>query len=124
MSGSILPNCDLAICHAGHGTLAACLMAGVPLLLLPMQLEQYLASVRIKQLGAAKVVNIETKESPDFSILIRDMLNNSEYQQKAKNFSDRYNKFDQTNQFKAMAVKINQVIKAFNIKNPALIAAS
>jgi UDP:flavonoid glycosyltransferase YjiC (YdhE family) len=34
--GSVLPHVDLAICHAGHGTVMAALAHGVPLLCLPM----------------------------------------------------------------------------------------
>lgn len=108
---SILPSCDLAICHAGHGTLAACLMTGVPLLLLPMQLEQFLASQRLQQLGAAKIVHLEAKEQVDYNALITDLLSNASYKQKARNFAASYIKFDQKNQFKAMANKINQLLK-------------
>lgn len=108
---SILPSCDLAICHAGHGTMAACLMAGVPLLLLPMQLEQFLASQRLQQLGAAKIVHLEAKEQIDYNALITDLLSNASYKQKAQNFAAHYSKFDQANQFKAMANKIKQILK-------------
>lgn len=108
---SILPNCDLAICHAGHGTIAACLMAGVPLLLLPMQLEQFLASMRLQQLGAAEVVHLEAKIPPDYHALICNLLSNDIYKQKAKAFAAHYSKFDQENQFKAMANKISQLLK-------------
>lgn len=108
---SILPSCDLAICHAGHGTLAACLMAGVPMLLLPMQLEQFLASLRLQKLGAAEIVQMEAKIPPDYDALITNLLSNKTYQQKAKAFAKQYSKFDQANQFKAMANKIKQLIK-------------
>jgi hypothetical protein len=40
---------DLVICHAGHGTLSAMLLAGRPLLLLPKQLEQLVLSIRLCQ---------------------------------------------------------------------------
>lgn len=108
---SILPSCDLAICHAGHGTMAACIMAGVPLLLLPMQLEQFLASSRLQQLGVAEIVHLEAKTPPDYHALINKLLANDSYQQKAKAFAAHYSKFDQANQFKAMANKINQLLK-------------
>ncbi len=40
---------DLVICHAGHGTISAMLLAGKPLLLLPKQLEQMLLAMRLCQ---------------------------------------------------------------------------
>ncbi|MDP2794924.1 MAG: hypothetical protein Q8O25_12745, partial [Sulfurisoma sp.] len=38
--------CELAICHGGHGTTAAMLLAGKPLLLLPMHSEQGMTAHR------------------------------------------------------------------------------
>lgn len=48
--------CDLAIGHGGAGTTAAMLLAGKPMLLLPMQMEQVMAARRVAALGAAGVV--------------------------------------------------------------------
>jgi UDP:flavonoid glycosyltransferase YjiC (YdhE family) len=45
--------CDAAICHGGQGTMSAMLLAGRPLLLLPMQMEQTMAAHRVTQVGAA-----------------------------------------------------------------------
>ena len=45
--------CDLAICHGGHGTTAAMLLAGKPLLLLPMHSEQAMTAHRLETLGVA-----------------------------------------------------------------------
>ncbi len=42
--------CDVAVCHAG-GTVDVMLMGGVPLLLLPLQMEQTMTSKRVEQLG-------------------------------------------------------------------------
>lgn len=48
--------CDLAICHGGHGTVAAMLLAGKPLLLLPMQAEQAMTAHGLEKLGVALAV--------------------------------------------------------------------
>ena len=47
-----LQACGLVICHSGHGMVAQALLAGKPLLLLPLQVEQRLLSHRVQQLGA------------------------------------------------------------------------
>jgi hypothetical protein len=44
--------CDLCVCHAGGGTIGQSLLAGVPLLLLPMQTEQELNARAVVRLGA------------------------------------------------------------------------
>ena len=43
---------ELVICHAGHGTVSASLLAGKPLLLLPLNIEQRMLSVRVVESGA------------------------------------------------------------------------
>jgi len=46
-------SCDLAICHGGHGTVSAMLLAGKPLLLLPMQMEQAMTAHSLEKRGVA-----------------------------------------------------------------------
>lgn len=113
----IVKQCDLAICHAGHGTIAAMLLAGVPLLLLPTQLEQYLASWRIQQLGAARLVNMEDKTPPDYSALLSEMLGNGSYRQKAQEFAAAHAGFRQQEQFAGMADRIDDIIKRPHVLN-------
>ena len=48
--------CDLALCHGGAGTTAAMLLAGKPLLLFPMQMEQAMTAHRLAALGVASIV--------------------------------------------------------------------
>jgi len=43
---------DLVICHAGHGTSSASLLAGRPLLVLPLNLEQRMVAARVVESGA------------------------------------------------------------------------
>ncbi len=45
--------CDLALCHGGAGTTAAMLLAGKPLLLFPMQMEQLMTTMRLSALNVA-----------------------------------------------------------------------
>lgn len=48
-----LAEADWCVCHGGEATVAQALLAGVPLLLLPMQVEQFLLSRRIAAAGMA-----------------------------------------------------------------------
>jgi UDP:flavonoid glycosyltransferase YjiC (YdhE family) len=43
---------DLVVCHSGHGTVSAALLAGKPLLLLPLNMEQRMLSARVMEAGA------------------------------------------------------------------------
>ena len=43
---------ELVICHSGHGAISAALLAGKPLLLLPLNMEQRMLSARVMEAGA------------------------------------------------------------------------
>ena len=45
--------CDVAVLNANHGTAAALLLAGKPMLLLPVFLEQQIFAARVREVGAA-----------------------------------------------------------------------
>ena len=51
--GPLLAGADLCLCHSGPGIVARALEAGVPLALLPQQLEQFLVGRRAVSAGAA-----------------------------------------------------------------------
>ena len=59
-----LPDADLVICHGGHGTVCAALLAGKPLLVLPMNEEQLLTAQNVARLGVGEFVHpaLGTKE--------------------------------------------------------------
>lgn len=63
--GLLLPGASLCVNHAGPGLVARSLAAGVPLGLLPLQLEQFLVAQRVEKLGAGALVSPESP-APDF----------------------------------------------------------
>ena len=50
---------DLAVCHGGGGTTAAMLLAGKPLLVLPMHMEQVMTARRLQAIGAGVAVTTD-----------------------------------------------------------------
>jgi UDP:flavonoid glycosyltransferase YjiC (YdhE family) len=121
---AILPGCDLVICHVGHGTLAASLLAGVPLLLLPTQLEQYMAARRVLQLGAGLMVTerppddpkapesaAQKPKEPDYRAILIRLLSKPNFAQQARAFAARHADFDQAAQCESMAQRIEELVK-------------
>ncbi len=53
---AIAAGCDLAIFHAGHGTIASMLLAGKPCLLFPKYIEQSLNAQAVLKLGAGRML--------------------------------------------------------------------
>ena len=90
--GVTLPECALCICHAGEATLAQSLLAGVPLLLLPTQTEQFLIARRVGLTGAG-INAAELKRPLDYAALIGPMLGDSGQRLAARAFAWRYKDF-------------------------------
>lgn len=84
--------CDVAICHAGMGTVTAMLLAGKPLLLLPMHTEQVLTARNVASLGAG-LYEYPDAPKPDYSAMITEMLAKGSYQQAASDFAQKYASF-------------------------------
>ncbi len=85
----VLAQSDIAICHVGHGTAVKALLAGKPLLLMPLQVEQRSLSHRIEQLGAG-IVPKHIDKSDDVESALRQLLDNPVYAQRAKVFAAKY----------------------------------
>jgi UDP-N-acetylglucosamine:LPS N-acetylglucosamine transferase len=87
--GETLAQCALCICHAGEATMAQSLLAGVPLLLLPTQAEQFLIARRAGMIGAG--INAAERPRPmDYAALIESMLAGPGYRTAAQAFALRY----------------------------------
>jgi hypothetical protein len=83
---------ELCICHGGEGTFAPALLAGVPVLLMPVQSEQFLISRRVARSGAG--INASELRRPlDYGAVIASMLGESSYRLAARAFAKRYSGF-------------------------------
>jgi hypothetical protein len=60
--GRVLSEAQIVICHAGKGLVSQSLRSGVPLLLLPGQIEQYHTAIIVEKLGAGLRVPKEAKK--------------------------------------------------------------
>jgi UDP:flavonoid glycosyltransferase YjiC (YdhE family) len=100
---------DLAICHGNFGTATAFLLAGKPLLCIPLHMEQYILSQRIHALGAGIAVNMRSRNS-NFSQIIRRLLDETSYTDAAQGFAGKYRALDHTAQIGEMADRIEQLL--------------
>ena len=82
-------DCDVGICHAGHGTTSALLLRGIPLLLLPGQLEQYLLALNVQEMGAGLLVNPEDPDK-NYQAPLARLLTESSFAERAGYFAARY----------------------------------
>ncbi|MHA7815350.1 MAG: glycosyltransferase [Pseudohaliea sp.] len=87
-----LENCDLAVCHGGHGTVASALLAGVPLLVLPIHVEQYHTGQRVEALGAGRAAPLDDGAAQHEAL--DALLARGAGRAQARRFAERYRDFD------------------------------
>jgi UDP:flavonoid glycosyltransferase YjiC (YdhE family) len=104
-----LTGCDFAITYGGHGMTSALLMAGIPQLMFPMHLEQYLLTSRIEQLGAGITVNPDTPSSA-YGQLLRKMRDDKVYEKKAQTFAASHQGFDCEQQINDIVLQLEKLI--------------
>jgi UDP:flavonoid glycosyltransferase YjiC (YdhE family) len=107
----ICQQCDMVICHAGHGTVAVSLLHGKPLLLLPEhnQLEQVLMAwnIQLRKLG----LMIHTgQEGRNFRDGIDRILTELDFAANARKFADNHRGFDSDRQVSVMADRFEQLM--------------
>lgn len=107
----LIDRCDLVVCHGGHGTAAGMLKAGLPLLLFPNHLEQFLLASQVKAMGAGELVNLENP-APNLTELLPSILANKALRQNAQAFSKKYASQTSSLQLQSIVNRIEEIAKA------------
>ena len=102
--------CDLAILNATHGSTAAMLLAGAPLLLLPLFLEQQLLADRVVQLGAGLSANHQN--GPEAVSRLQALLASDRYAQAARRFAQKHSTHDSQLQLTHLTDRIEQLLRS------------
>jgi MGT family glycosyltransferase len=82
----LLPHCDLVVCHAGSGTLAAALVHGLPLVLMPVGGDQLINADRGAELGVGVLVPLDDRSPQRFRQAVETVLNTPSYRHRAQQF--------------------------------------
>ncbi len=90
---TVTKHADIIICHGGHATSSAVLLSGIPLLIIPQQIEQQLFANRLASQNLAVHVNPCSKNI-NWIKIISQKLNDDALQSNVKKFSDKYNNYE------------------------------
>ncbi|MBS0318595.1 MAG: UDP-glucuronosyltransferase, partial [Proteobacteria bacterium] len=85
---ALLPQADLAITY-GAGTIATALLAGVPVLLAPQVVEQYLAGLPLERTGAGRMLR-ERCTPEQCTALLHELLTDARYREAARCFAQEH----------------------------------
>ena len=80
--------CDLAILHAGHGSTASMLLAGKPILQLPLHIEQYHNALATVRIDAGRMALID--KPADIDAALCALLERGAGREGATRFADRH----------------------------------
>lgn len=100
---------DLMVCHGGDATVSAALLAGKPLMVLPMHAEQYGTAQSVERLGAGLNVAPDNY-TPDFLRLFKRLLSEASFVRQAQAFAEKYRGFDSVAQIEQIADRCEQLI--------------
>ena len=101
----VLSGTDLIVCHSGHGLVAATLLAGKPLLLIPSHVEQYMLAQRVEQLGAG-LMWIKGRGDSVLRKMLGELLSKARYAEAALAFSEKHRDFSQSAQIDAIVQRM------------------
>lgn len=104
---AILPMANVAIA-SGSNTIAESLLAGVPLLLVPESVEQYLAAARVEALGAGLMIRTARSQT-DFASALDRILTDKCFAQVAQRFAQKYQGYNREQTILAVASFIERV---------------
>ena len=106
--------CDLVVCHAGHGTIAVTLLHGKPLLLLPEhnQLEQVLIArnIALQKLGLCIFTRQKVRA---YKGAIDKIFSDFEFTEKARAFAYKYKDVNPSQQLEEIAARCEELIAQF-----------
>jgi UDP:flavonoid glycosyltransferase YjiC (YdhE family) len=103
--------CDLVVCHAGHGTIAVTLLHGKPLVLLPEHnhLEQILMAYNLREQKFCDTITTGQKKL-SYKLVIERVLSDNHYGQKAKGFAEKYKDFSPEAQIDEIADRCEELM--------------
>lgn len=84
--GPLLETADLLVCQGGGGVIAEALLAGTPLLIVPAQVEQLLASIAVERIGAGVGMG-EKRTLQAFKEPLDALLDTDNYRRAAQQFA-------------------------------------
>jgi hypothetical protein len=108
--GRAAESADFAILNASHGTTAEMLLRGVPVLQLPLHMEQQLVAYRTVTSGTGLAANPAKPEV--FSAQIDRLLSDRRYRDTAWRFRDKYREFNAARATQTIADRVESLVAA------------
>jgi UDP:flavonoid glycosyltransferase YjiC (YdhE family) len=97
------------VLHAGQAATAAMLLAGKPVLQIPLVLEQGLTAEATARLGAGIVVNHRAKDPAAAGRLLDVLVTDNRHTNAARRFARKYSAFNPADQLRRMVDRVEEL---------------
>ena len=84
----LLPHCDAVVAHAGYGTVMGALVAGLPVVLLPLGADQFLHAGRCRDLEVGLVLEGDAVSPESMRAAVRRILDEPAFGENARRLRD------------------------------------
>ena len=103
-----IAECDLVLCHGGHGTVSLALLGGRPLLLVPIYVEQLVVSRNVATLGAGRLVRMDSR-NPPYARLVTETLRDATHGERAREFASKHHELTGASQLGALVRRCEEL---------------
>jgi UDP-N-acetylglucosamine:LPS N-acetylglucosamine transferase len=100
--------CDMAVLNAGHWTTAAMLLAGKPLLTIPLNVEQILTGQMVERMGAGLTVTVNRPDLVSSKLI--SVLDSEDYAESARGFAANHRDFGMDGALERIVERIEDVM--------------
>lgn len=113
--------CDLAILNAGHGATVSMLLAGKPILQIPLNLEQTLTGLATTRMKAG--LTAQPTKPEEIARKLSEMLASDRFADGACRFAARYRSFDPDAQIRRVVGRVEELLRVRHKERAMRIAA-
>lgn len=106
---SVFEQANLVVCNGGHGTVAATLLAGVKVLMVPMQLEQLMLSHLLTKRGLGANLSI-TESEPRVREMFEHLISETRIKQNVERFQQFYDGYTSELQSQEIVVRCLEIL--------------
>lgn len=99
---------DIAICNGNFGTTYEMLMAGIPMLLLPLHAEQHIGSINIERIGAGLCAKHRAPQG--MAIKLQALASDPRFRAAARQFADTHHNFTHDHAMQASLAAIQTLL--------------
>lgn len=107
---SLIPDADLVISYGGSGMIASSLLNSVPMLCIPMWVEQCISSIRVANINCGKTI-IGQVNPNQVEEIIRSILSNQSIKNSVESFAKKYKGYNQDSAVKIVTDQVKSMIK-------------